>query len=228
VEDSYVRVNITGRPDREIYRDRNVLTFELMKERAGVSPNESHRPITAIDAIEQSQDGFALLGSPGSGKTTAFRHIAVHIARGTPLRGRTRLPLYLAVRDMEKSTETIIEAARQFFLFLRVTEPNRVVDALLYSGDVIVLVDGLDETTAEHQRLLIGELAELQAHYSNVIFCVSARPHSLSKGLPLFTKWETLPLNMEERIEFTKNGSTVLMKKRGNDSWKIVPTLRAF
>ena len=38
-----------------------------------------------------------------------------------------------------------------------------MVDALLSSGDVIVLVDGLDETTAEHQRLLITELAELQA-----------------------------------------------------------------
>ena len=40
--------------------------------------------------------------------------------RGTPLRGRTRLPLYLAVRDMEKDAETIVDAARHFFLLLQV------------------------------------------------------------------------------------------------------------
>jgi len=51
---------------------------------------------------------------------------------------------------------------------------------------------------------LIDELVELQARYSANVFCVSARPMSLSVGLSNFKKWETAPLTSTQRLEFAR------------------------
>jgi predicted NACHT family NTPase len=121
----------------------------LKSQRLGGDANKRRRQVglTPIDSITQSSGGFSLVGTHGSGKTTIFRSIAVQAARGTYIRGRKRIPIYLAVRDLAISKQGIPDAAESLLKQLEVGEAARVLEALLKSGNCIILLDGLDETT---------------------------------------------------------------------------------
>jgi len=98
----------------------------------------------------------------------------------------------------------ILDAAAEFLEWLEVPESRRVIERLLRSGSCMLLVDGLDETSEEHQRSVIREVLDLRAKYDESLICISSRPFSLSIGLVGFTKWETLPLSSEDRRAFVE------------------------
>lgn len=206
VDTSFVSVEISTDIERDRYRSRGEIERGLERVRRGEDSDLTRRQsgMSVLKSITSTSGGFALVGIPGSGKTTLFRSIALRSARGEPVRGRKRIPVFLAIRDLSSKGTGIMEAMVSLFEQLQINEADRVVEGLLKSGDCIVLLDGLDETSNEHQHDLIRELLEIKTKHNSCIFCVSARPSSLSIGLPDFTKWETLPLALTERLAFIK------------------------
>ncbi len=206
VEDSYVNMNLSTEIDREIYKSIEKIERSLRREKSGgVGTGRSSKTrFSPSEALEATETNLALLGSAGSGKTTAFRHLAVSIARGQIVRGKHRIPIYLAVRDMASEERGIAEAAIEVLEMLDVKVADRLFEALMASGRVVLFVDGLDETTEEHQSQVLREFSKLSSRYRQAILCVSARPYSLSVGLASVTKWETLPLAPEDRLKFVE------------------------
>jgi hypothetical protein len=130
------------------------------------------------------------------------------------IRGKKRIPVFLAARDMVDEEEKIWDASVKFFEWLEIGTSEEVFNQLLKNGRIILLLDGLDETSKEHQKKLIKEIEDLQIKYENSIFCISSRPYGLSVGLVGFTKWEVLPMNFDERLEFiTKWFSNIAPEK---------------
>jgi hypothetical protein len=205
VSEAYVSVCISDRLGREVYRSDSDLIAELLLQREGTPIRQPLSAAKPLDAVENTSAGLALLGTPGSGKTTIFRHIAMYLASGGRLRGQMRIPFFVAVREMRQSDITVIASVESFLSFIDVKEPRRVLQSLLDSGQVAILVDGLDETDEKHQEMLLNEVEDLASRYPKLVICISARPHSLSKDLVNFTKWETLPFNSEDRVHFAEN-----------------------
>ncbi|MFN8398462.1 MAG: NACHT domain-containing protein [Anaerolineales bacterium] len=203
VSSVYVDVSITNDIENEKYRTPEEIEKNLRKQKQGDMALRGLQ-FSPLSAIEKSDDGFALLGNAGTGKSTVFRYLTVEAAKGTPIRGKKRIPIYLAVRDMALSHKKIMSAAIQLLEWLDITNAEQVMHNLLKSGNCIILVDGLDETDSEFQRELIMELSELRAKYQKSVFCISARKHSLSIGLTGFQKWETQPLSPEARKLFVE------------------------
>lgn len=217
ISSAYVRLSLTQDIRRERFRSSKQIEQEV---RYGSQPSDSPTGVDPIEAVVRSNGAFALLGQAGSGKTTSFRHIAVQAALGR-IRGQTRLPLFLAVRDMHlpnlpsnelggtraderlhRHTNHIRAHLAELLKTFGVTEADRAVEGLLQSGRAMLLVDGLDEVASEHQDALRRELTEIRVRFPQAIVGVSARPLSLSVSMDGFQKWETLPLGPSERLLF--------------------------
>lgn len=217
VDESYVSLELSRDLERMRYRDLSDIEQGIRRQRHGASyePERQQDGFSPLDALNLTEGGFALVGNPGSGKTTVFRHLVVEAARGRTVQGRRVLPIYLAVRDMSDSEIGIYSAASSLLASLEVGEHQRVLDLLLKEGRCLLLLDGLDETKQEHQRSLLLELGSIAARYPKATLCVSARPLSLEVGLPGFTKWETLPLDFEKRLGFVKKWFSVVNYSKG-------------
>ena len=217
VDTAYIRVDVSTDIERDRYRSRVQIERDLKRRRLGADADHQRRQSgeTPIGAISSTSGGFALIGMPGSGKTTIFRSIAVQSARGKPIRGRARIPIYLAVRDLSSDSQGIADACEALFKDLGIKESGRVFESLLKSGNCIILLDGLDETSNTHRTALLQELLELKAKHNSCVYCISARPFSLSVGIPDFLKWETLPLSFSERLSFVKKWFSLVDPSKG-------------
>lgn len=204
VQDVYIRVAFSSDIESLRYKPRHAIERSLYQQKWGHADTRRLQEtlLAPVDALNRTDEGFALLGAPGSGKSTAFRHIAVLAANGQRIRGKRRIPVFLAAREMLKGYLGIAAACAKYFADLSFEMSDRLVHTLASSGSLLLLLDGIDETSSGHRGLLIEELAALRTRFPEAIFCVSARPYSLASGLHGFSKWETLPLNLDERFQF--------------------------
>ena len=210
VDTSYITVALTQELERERYRNTKDLEDDLRKQKHGII-TQQRKAVSCRDlfqAVESCDSCFALVGNAGSGKTTAFRHLTVEIARGRPVHGQKRIPVYIPLRDITpsdqeiKATKCLDSAITKYFKSFHINHPERIFHSLAKSGHLAVILDGLDEVNEDIQRSVITELNSMRPTFPKTLFCISARPYSLDIGLPGFSKWEPLSLNISERISF--------------------------
>ncbi|HEY4641738.1 MAG TPA: NACHT domain-containing protein [Thermoanaerobaculia bacterium] len=206
VESSYVRAAVSSDIERYRYRSESTITMALERQRNGKLPEpERHvEAVTLLDVLDSGKANVALVGNPGSGKTTALRYVAVEVAKGHTLRRRRMLPIFLALRDMSARTLSIAQAAIEFLEWLQLSRPEDVLAALLSKGRILLLIDGLDEIDQTYQVEILKELQTLTGRYAEALFCVSARPYSADVAMPAFEKWETLPFSFPERVTLVR------------------------
>jgi len=124
-----------------------------------ISAENSSEPISALRAICDHQK-LVLLGDPGSGKTTIVNWLCTALAQ--PLENKVTaslgrlVPLCLTLRDLplglDLTWKTLLDQflnSPQGALF---KENRQLLDALLTSGQAIVLLDGIDEVGSIEKR----------------------------------------------------------------------------
>jgi NACHT domain len=217
VEASYVRVGISNDIERYRYRDEPTIIAALERQRAGEirHPDRRLQCITLLEALDRGASNVALVGGAGSGKTTALRHVAVAVAQGTKLRRRRRLPIFLALREMSSTRQTIARAALEFLEWLQLPQAADVLHSLLAAGTIVLLIDGLDEVEPTYQAAILEEILKITTTFSRTIICLSSRPYSADVGMPGFDKWETLPLTFDERVSLVKKWFGAVDESKG-------------
>jgi hypothetical protein len=149
-------------------------------------PKEQERQ--PVGKVLSSCNRLAILAAPGGGKTTLIKRLAVAYAfpdrrslSDDKLPDRSWLPLFIRCRQLgERVSSPIKDILSSIASRAEMDELKDafalLVNRALRSGDVLLLVDGLDEISNESDRVgFVTQLRTFLATYSNVNIVVTSR-----------------------------------------------------
>ncbi|MFG3122466.1 NACHT domain-containing protein [Streptomyces sp. NPDC048201] len=125
---------------------------------------------------------LAVIGGPGSGKTTLARNTALELCARRRRPWKRRLPVLLYLRDhataLLADEPPALEAVAVSAGWLDGKVPARWLARRLDRGGCVVLLDGLDEVAdpAERGRVVAWVARQVQRHPRNT-YVVTSRPH---------------------------------------------------
>jgi hypothetical protein len=196
-DDYYVSLALTRR-DREL-GDGNL---------TGAGTDGAH-------AISSSRR-VLLQGGAGAGKTTFLTRLRLVAARGALTGGTAQwtdlLPFFVPLRRYQErefpGLETLLDIEARPLLGER---PNGWVSSVFRAGRGLLLVDGLDELTAERRIEALDWLAALIAAYPQARYVMSSRPAALDADWVdehEFVTFDVLPLSEHGIRDFIHNWHT--------------------
>jgi hypothetical protein len=163
---------------------------------------------------------LAVIGPPGSGKTTLMHHVLLTFARNRQRRYQlsSRLPLLLELRSVapavaRKKSTTLGEAVEQYIKrsFPDLAEHARAgwFERQLLAGRCLVLLDGLDEVADPDKRMAVSHWVDEQVKreaYRRNQFVVTSRPQGYrSAPLERATVLEVQPFTPSQVERFINN-----------------------
>jgi hypothetical protein len=179
------------------------------------------KPVEITDLLRRPR--VVVLGDPGSGKSTLLRHIAYAVASGIAeavgLATLERLPIF--VRIVHFSRAQADNRALTLDTYINETcEPRwaPLFQHALYTGEALVLLDGLDEVIDAHQRKSIAEaIQKLVADYPGNAFLVTSRivGYQAARLSGDFAHHTIQPLPLECIAEFVGKWYTAIEREAG-------------
>ncbi|MES4901855.1 MULTISPECIES: NACHT domain-containing protein [unclassified Streptomyces] len=131
---------------------------------------------------------LAVIGAPGTGKTTMLKHLALGLARERGGRGRRDLPVLLLLRDHAGAitANPALTLPEVIGASLRRPPDDELpgwFDRQLQDGRCVVLLDGLDEVAREEDRRNVSKWVEEQIEqYEPNDFVLTSRPHGYASA----------------------------------------------
>ena len=160
---------------------------------------------------------YAILGAPGSGKTTLFKHIALTLAapanRRRKLGAPDLLPILLFLRDhataiKENPGIPLAQLIREQFAGRQAPlPPAGWLEKQLETGKCLILLDGLDEVAdAQTRKKVVTWVEQCMAACGKNRFLVSSRPHGYrSNPIEGVTVLQVRPFTGKQVDQFVHN-----------------------
>ena len=129
-----------------------------------------------------------------------MKYLMYRAAAGDSIRGSRRLPFFISLRSIsiEKGfiEKFIIESLHSW----KFNYVDLVARKLIESGEILLILDGLDEVESAKQTLILDELSKFRKKYfdpkkideRHPAICITGRPYSLERQLIGFSKYAIL------------------------------------
>lgn len=199
VDQLYVDVWLLNRSPRtfQVSQDKLLQAFDLRNDRLGLG--DRIRRKRGFE-VAQAHAKLLILGKPGAGKTTFLKHLAVNWCSSEFQSDLIAILIELRqIRDQQWGLQNALE---------RELEPleQQQVETLLRQGNLLILMDGLDEiSTKELRRNVQGQLLQFAEKYPNNRFILTCRTQII-ESIPVgFTSVEVADFDAEQVKQFVEN-----------------------
>jgi predicted NACHT family NTPase len=202
----------------QIYTDVNILEKltalrrktidELLEEcgyedfdRFGLGKVVENR-VLGVKAVEKYKK-LIVLGKPGAGKTTFLRYLAIQCNQG--LFQPQLVPIFIPLKYFaeDPNQPSLFEYIRQQYSGCNVTEEE--LSELFKQGSALILLDGLDEVSAEYQEYTLKEVRSFSRIYFENHFVITCRIAAWEYTFDKFTEVEIADFDDKQINEFASN-----------------------
>ncbi len=157
--------------------------------------------VPGLEAVE-SHDKLLILGKPGAGKTTFLKWLAVQCNSGQF--GNNLVPIFVPLKEFAETKEqpTLLKHISGQFRECGV-EDSQIVETLLSKGQVLVLLDGLDEVRdADHDRVL-SDIRSASRRFDASRFVMTCRIAAREYTFEQFTEVEVADFDDQQIADFS-------------------------
>ncbi|MGD1905903.1 MAG: NACHT domain-containing protein [Leptolyngbyaceae cyanobacterium] len=132
------------------------------------------------DRVVAENSKLMILGLPGAGKSTFLKHLALRYLDAS-LGEQDILPLYIELRAISRRNYTsLMDAIRQEFVdYMPVLESK--IEMLLEKGQLLILLDALDEVSAQTFDFVVHGIDEITTKYPDNRFVITCRTKSFTE-----------------------------------------------
>jgi len=184
--------------------------------------------ISIPDAFHQSekrgQRGMVILGDPGSGKTTHLQRLLLWCLRNGPETiglPAEMLPVFLPLRNLSKLDRGLDEFIQDQLENRHLKTSQGFGDSLLQRGNLLFLLDGLDEVANPEQREQVaGWIREALQFHPSCRFVVTCRFAGYRRKARLgehFLEMHLRPFTEKQVEIFVHNWYTIVEKGLAKD-----------
>jgi len=166
-------------------------------ERLGLGKREKRSPGFDVAA---KYSRLMVLGKPGSGKSTFLRHLAVACCKGEFQ--ADHIPILVELRDIKDAShfDLLNKIHKEFGL-----GNQAQTEQILNQGNVLILLDGLDEVPGQSRRDVQDHIYEFSQQYYNNRFILTCRTQTTEYTLSTFDYVEIAEFKPEQVEIFAKN-----------------------
>jgi hypothetical protein len=178
------------------------LTTKRVKYKGQIyqEPQLEQLPIQAV--LGRKEKLIQVIGEAGTGKTTALRRIAFTIAeKALTNTDLSMIPVILRSRDIATSDRPLLQLITSTTLgYVASTKPCFTQEDLM-NGNLLVLVDALDEVHSQKIKSVIERLLDFHNEFPNCRIILTSRNYSSITNmieLNIFVKFYISPINLNQ------------------------------
>lgn len=146
-----------------------------------------------------------ILGRPGAGKTTFLKHLLLKTLLNSD--SEERLPIFISLRNFSDSESCdLFQNIVEEFDSCGFPKAEQFVERVLKKSDTcLLLLDGLDEVSADVRDKVVEQINRLSRKYRGTQFVVSCRTANYLGRLQGFSELEIIDFSREQIARFVKN-----------------------
>ena len=168
-------------------------------DRAGLS-RVTEKRVPGLEAVEQHRK-LMVLGKPGAGKSTFLKYLAMQCIEGNFQ--ANRIPIFITLKDFAE-----IKGSPDLFTYIDQLVELPTSDDLrniLQQGQMLVLLDGLDEVREENTKQVLKQILEFSDQFHLNQFVMTCRIAAKEYTFERFTEVEVADFDQEQIAIFAQN-----------------------
>jgi hypothetical protein len=214
VKEKYGYINLFGANTLSREYKRYELSIAYVDMEAAISNLESR--VILSSEILKSSDVVWVAGEAGSGKTTLLQWLAVNSATDAMCEIKEiagNLPIFMELRSIDYSNLGIKQVVDLLMRNSSYNMPSGWAEKIFLSGDVLLLVDGLDEISLTNRSKVLNWLEELYKKYK-IRIVITARPNIRDRLRLRTLEVKILPMNSSKVEKFIEYWHKAILLER--------------